>query len=214
MRARWLLISIGLVAARAEIIDRIAVTIDNLVITESEVVREIRLTALLNGDELDLSPDARRKAADRLVEQKLIRKEIELGRYVEPAPAEVEPLLQQIRAQRFQTPQQYTDALKKYGITEQDLKAHLLWQTTLIRFIDVRFRPGIQISDDEIRQYSAKQRPAVANQAGPDGTVDLDGVREKIEQALISERIDKQMDEWLQETKKRAKIEFRAEAFQ
>ena len=73
---------------RAEVIDRIAVTLDNQIITESEVAREIRLTAFLNGDPLDFSPEARRKAAGRLVEQKLIRREIDLGRYLEPSKEE------------------------------------------------------------------------------------------------------------------------------
>src|ERR1035438_8233584 len=41
----------------------------------------------------------------------------------------------------------------EYGVTEPELKTRLLWQLTLVRFIDVRFRPGIQIGDDDIRNY-------------------------------------------------------------
>jgi len=88
-------------ASRAEIIDRIAVTLDNQVITSSEVTLEIRLTAFLNGDPLDFSPGARQKAAGRLIEQKLIRREIQIGRYTAPSPEEVEPMLKEIQGQRF-----------------------------------------------------------------------------------------------------------------
>ena len=214
---RWLSLIMSILLlppAIAEIIDRIAVTVENQVITESEIMHEIRLTAFLNGEKLDFSPDAKRKAAGRLVEQKLIRREIDLGRYVQPDPAEVEPVLKQVLAQRFQTPQQYQDALKEYGITEEDLKAHLLWQTTLVRFIDVRFRPGVQVSDEEVRQYVAKEFPALQKQAGAGDYTDLDGVRQKIEQAIVAQKIDQQMDQWLEETKKRTRIEYRPEVFQ
>ena len=42
-------ILIACLAVAAEIIDRIAVTVDNRVITESEIMRQIRITAFLNG---------------------------------------------------------------------------------------------------------------------------------------------------------------------
>jgi len=199
--------------SRAEVIDRIAVTLDNQVITESEMLREIRLAAFLNGDALDFSADAKRKAADRLVEQKLIRKEIELGHYVAPAPAEVEPMLKQIQSQRFENLKAYREAVEKYGVTEDDLKSHLIWQATLLRFIDVRFRPGIQISDSEIHQYFDKELPSLEKQAGRNRRLSLDELRDKIEETLTDERIDKQMDDWLKEARKRTRVNYRDEVF-
>ena len=84
MCARVLLCFVVLLpGAHAEVIDRIAVTLDNQVITQSEILREMRLTAFLNGDPLDLSGESRKKAAGRLIEQKLIRKEIEAPQYLE-----------------------------------------------------------------------------------------------------------------------------------
>src|SRR5262249_49424474 len=62
-----------LCAGRAEIIDRVAVVVGNRVITESEILREVRLTAFLNGAPLDFSAASKRKTAERLVEQRLIR---------------------------------------------------------------------------------------------------------------------------------------------
>ncbi|HYL37257.1 MAG TPA: hypothetical protein VEV17_15170 [Bryobacteraceae bacterium] len=199
---------------RAEIIDRVAVTLDNQVITESEILREIRLTAFLNGDPLDFSPEVKRKAAARLIEQKLIRKEIELGRYTEPNPAETESSLRDIQIKRFPSAREYREALEKYGVTEKDLKAHLAWQITLLRFIDARFRPGIQVSDDEVRRYFEKHLPELEKQAGPANQVHFEDVRGRIEEALINQRVDKELNDWLDETRKRAHIQLRQEAFQ
>src|ERR1700738_1095963 len=53
-------------AAMAVVVDRIAVTVDNDAITESEVIQDIRITDFLNGAPLDFSPAARRAAAERL----------------------------------------------------------------------------------------------------------------------------------------------------
>lgn len=199
--------------ARSEIIDRVAVIVGNQVITASEIIREIRLTAFQNGAPPDFSSASRRKAANRLIEQKLIRKEMELGRYPQPAPADVQTLLEQTKKQRFKSEELYREALAQYGIGEQDLKAQLVLQATLLRFIDIRFRPGIRVSAEEIRTYFNKELPELQKKAPQGQKVSLDEFRDKIEEALTDERIDKQMDEWLQETRKRTRITFNEEAF-
>jgi hypothetical protein len=143
MRRILLMSSLLLTSVRAEIIDRIVVSVGNQVVTASEVRRELQMTAFLNGAEMDLSADTRRKATERLIEQKLIRKEMEVGRYPGPSAADTEPLLQQVREQRFKSNEEYLKALAKYGISEPDLKGQLLWQLTVLRFVEFRFRvPG------------------------------------------------------------------------
>lgn len=143
---------------RAEIIDRIVVSVGSQVVTASEIRREIQMAAFLNGTEPDFGPDSRRKATERLIEQKLIRKEMEVGRYPGPSAAETEPLLQQVREQRFKSNDEYLQALQKYGISEPDLKAQLLWQLTVLRFIDFRFRvPGETAGEAQANQEIDKQ---------------------------------------------------------
>ena len=61
--------------AQAEVLDRIAVTVGKQVITESEILRDLRVAAFIDGKPPDMSPAAKRKSADRLVEQILILQE-------------------------------------------------------------------------------------------------------------------------------------------
>ncbi len=68
----------------AEIIDRIVITVGNQVITQSQVDDEIRVTAFLNHEKVDLSAAARKQAASRLIEQALIKREMDLSRYPLP----------------------------------------------------------------------------------------------------------------------------------
>lgn len=200
--------------ARAVIIDRIAVTLDNQAITASEIILEIRITAFLNGDALDFSPDARRKAANRLVEQKLIRREMQVGRYTSPSPEEVEPMLNEIRAQRFPGAGEYGEALAKYGISEEELKSHLLWQLTLLHFIEIRFRPAVEVTDAQIQAYFNQNLAELQKRAGTSRKLTLDDLRDQIRGILTEQGADKQLDEWLAEARKRTRIEFHEEAFQ
>ena len=215
MTARVVLLFGFLAAASpAEVIDRIAVTVDNQVITASEITLEIRLTAFLNGDKLDFSPEARRKAANRLIEQKLIHREMQVGRYAAPAPEEVDPMLKGIKAQRFSSAEEYREALARYGISEEELKAHLLWQLTLLGFLAVRFRPAVEVTEAQIQSYFERNLAELKAQAGPAKKLTLDDVRDQIRRILTDEAVDKQLDDWLAEARKRSRIEFHQEAFQ
>ena len=150
----WLLAL--LVSAHAEIIDRIAVSVGQSVITESELVQQIRLIAVQNGQPPDLSKANMRVVAGKMVEQILIRKEIQANKYMALENANPEPLMEGIRKQ-YPGAAAYQSALTAYGITEDELKKQLQWQITLLQFVDVRFRPGVQVADADIHDYYDKQ---------------------------------------------------------
>jgi hypothetical protein len=178
--------------AAAGVVDRVAVVVGDAVITESEVLDELRLTEFLNSQPLDTGVEQRRAAAERLVDQQLIRKEMTIGHYPEPSAAEADAVLQNFRQQHFRTDAEFRAALEKYSITEDQLKRHLLWQGTVMRFTDVRFRPGIPGPPEQ-----------TADRASGGATVPPSGAD-----------VDQQMDAWLQEARKAVRITFKTGAFQ
>jgi hypothetical protein len=208
MRARLALcLLLTAAAAAAEIIDRIAVSVGTQVITTSDLEREIRVTAFLAGAKPDFSPSARRTTAGRMVEQRLVRRELELSRYQSPDAAEAERALAAFKQTHYPVPAAYEKALAEYGLTDADVRTEILWALTLDRFIDVRFRPGVQIPDEEIAAYFEKQvRPTQP-------AAQLDDLRDQIEQLLVRQRADQGLDIWLQEAKSRVAIEYRDEVF-
>jgi hypothetical protein len=137
---------LAVVAAHGGIIDRIAVTVDKQVITESDVIRYLRVAAFLDQKPVDLSPAARREAAGRLVDQILILHEAADSHFTLPAKEDA-PNLVDLQKPQFGTPEEYRAALAKYQISEADLADHLLAGLKALRFTDLRFRPEIQISD-------------------------------------------------------------------
>src|SRR5271168_566282 len=97
---RRLLYSVLVVAAcQAEIIDRLAVTVGKEVITESDVIRDLRISAMLDQKPVDLSGPEKRKAADRLVDQALILKEAAFIRVAMPSLEDQDRMLQQVKTQ-------------------------------------------------------------------------------------------------------------------
>jgi hypothetical protein len=199
---------------RADIIDRIAVSVGSRVITTSDLDREIRVTAFLNGIKPDFTSAGKRATVERMVEQKLIHNELENARYPVPAAAEVEPELAQFKARFFTDDSAYQQALSAAGITGQDVKDELLWQRTLLLFIDIRFRPGVQVSDQEIQDYFDKTVAPTARLAHPNETPKLEDYRDQIEQTLIGQKVDHDMDAWLQAARRRTQIVYHQEAVQ
>jgi peptidyl-prolyl cis-trans isomerase SurA len=208
----WMSIIWAALAAHAEIVDRIAVSVGHSVITEADLQKETRVTAFLNGEKPDFSAENKRRTAERMVDQTLLRGELELSRFPLPTAAETAATLKEVK-DHYPNDAAWRRALAEYGISEADLRARLTWQLTLVRFIDIRFRPGIQIGDDEIRNYFNEHLRPELEKTHPGRTPSAENYRDSIEQTLISQAADKQVEEWLQQARRRARITFHEEVF-
>jgi hypothetical protein len=214
MRSRALLLMLALAAVcRAEIIDRIAVTVGRRVITQSDIVMEIRLSAFMNQSEPDFGPASRKKTAERLVERALLENEMEAGNYPAPTPAEVQTQLDTFKKERFPTEDAYPKALARYGIREEDLKRYLSEQLAVLRFIDARFGPGVQILDADVRDYYDEHFVKEWENKSGTPVPSLDEVRSRIEDILREEQVDRLMNNWLKEARERTRIDYKPEAF-
>jgi len=198
----------------AEIIDRIAASVGNLVITASDLDRQIRVAAFLNRTQPDFSPASRRAMAERMVDQKLILRELDNSRYPAPAAAEVDPIFEKFKKDNFASDEEYRRALADDGVSEQDVRDQLLWERRLLLFIDVRFRPGVQVSAQDIEDYFTRVVEPAARAAHPDQPVTLDSYRAQIEEKLTGDRVDQQMNAWLANAKRRTDVVFHEEALQ
>jgi hypothetical protein len=199
-------------AAPAEIIDRIAVTVENQPIAESKVLEELRLTAFLNGEKAEITAEAKRAAAGRLVEQELIRREMQLTQYPPPDPEEVEALLAAI-VKPFGSEAAFNEALKNHGIAKEELRQVLERQAAVLRFIDLRFRPEVQVIEPDIRlYYDTVLVPEFEKKNMPPPP--YDEARTQCEEAIVGQRVDKRVDSWLAETKERTRIHYEEDAFQ
>src|SRR5581483_2423618 len=202
----WILVLLSTSFLSAEIIDRIAITVSSQVITESQVDEEIRVTDFLNRDPLNLSLDARKQAAARLIEQALIRHEMELSRYPLPELADAAESLQSLKAM-YPSQAEFQKALDEYGITVDELTRRLWWQLTLLRFIDYRFRPGIQIPAADVQAYY-RQQLSDWQKKGIEKVPTFEDSRDQIEEILTQKRIDQALDQWIKDTRAQVAINY------
>jgi len=209
------LLAIPLLAAlHADIIDRIVASVDNLVITRSDIERQIRVTALQEGVKPDLSARHKRATLETLIDQKLIQRDLGNSRYPLPNPAELNPAIEQFKRDHFPSEAEYRRVLAEYCITEQDFRDLLLWQRTLLSFIEVRFESGVQLTGQEVSDYFEKTVKPAAEAAHPGQAVTLDDYRSQIEKKLQADRGDRELDSWLKSARRRARIIVHKEALQ
>jgi hypothetical protein len=203
---------LGSLLTGAVVIDRVAVIVGNRVIKTSDIDRNVRVSQFMNGEPLNLSEAEKRKVADRLVVQELIWQEMKSGGYSQPTDQDVNAYLQQLVRDRFKGSEaQLRSALAKYGLTEDQLRKYLLWQLTVLRFIDQRFRPGVLVTDDDVRAYYEQHREEL-QKAYPQNN-SIEALDAKIREIIVGERVNQAFEEWLEQTRARTRIEYRNAAF-
>jgi hypothetical protein len=181
--------------ARAELIDRIAVSVGNRVITQSDLERQIRVIAFQNGAKPDLSPANKHAVAEKMIQQKLIQRELESSRCCPLPPSWCPPSK---NSSRHTSPTPTTISARWPNTSEQDLLDVLLWERQLLRFIELRFETGIQVTTQEVDAYALQKNLPAAD----------------AEHALIADRADVQVDQWLLDVRKRTEVIMHEEALQ
>jgi len=193
--------------AFSTIIDRIAVIVGSSIVKDSDIDRDLRVAAFLDGAPLDLSKEARKKAAKRLIDQIFIRREIRLGDYSAATPEEASQQLDALKKQKFKTNAAFQNALARYGLTEADLRAQFQWQLTVLLFIDARFKPAVLVSDQEIERYYGAHRAELAREHP--GKTSLHDLEDTVRNILTGEKVNQLFFSWLDEQRQGVKIEFR-----
>jgi hypothetical protein len=214
MIARWsLAICLAVVGLPgAVIVDRVAVIVDKRVIKLSEIQRDLRVTEFLNREPLRIDADAKRKSAERLIDQMVIAEDMTRSGYGRPSESEADATLSQLEQDRFGgSAAGMRKELVRYGLTVPELREQLLWQLTVLRFIDERFRRGVQIGDDQVRSYYDQHVAALKRQYP--GDYRFETLEPKIRESLEGEAVNKNFEQWLDGARKRAHIEYRPEAF-
>jgi hypothetical protein len=201
------------VLSGAVVLDRIAVIAGTHVIKLSDIDQDIRLTDFLNRVPLNLSPAARREAAERLITQQIIRDDIVSGGYRRPPESEAIQLEADLNRDRYDgSEQRLRDVLKLYGLTEPELREQLLWQITVLQFIDQRFRGGVVVTDDDVRGYYDQHIADLRRQYPKDSS--FEALAPRIRTTLEGQRVNQGLNEWLDQARKNERVEFKPGAFE
>lgn len=202
-------------AANGEVIDRVAVSFGHEVVTLGAIRRQLRMTAYLSGKPPEDSPEARRAAAERLIDQALVKREMDLSRYSPIPMADVRKNVEEYREKLGLTPERFAEELARYSFTLDEFVDEIYWQATLLRFVQFRFSPSVQVSEDEIQEYYEREyAPRLRAMAPGQEPPPLDEVRERVAGILTSQKENAVLEQWLRQGRQLSRIRYHEEAFQ
>jgi hypothetical protein len=195
--------------ARGETLDRIAVTVGRHVISEQDVLQDIRLSAFIDSKQPGFSVEQKRKAADRLIDQYLVLQDAASTRTPMPSAADAAAILEPIKA-RYPSDQEYRSALAQARITDAELAEHLLAGLRMLRYTDLRFRPEVEISEDALHAYYDK---LTANAGDNSARPAFEASRNDIEKLLTEQQTMQALDRWLSMARGETSIVFHEAPF-
>jgi hypothetical protein len=191
---------------RAEVIDRIVAVVGQQAITASEVELQLRLEALFNREPLEITDEKRRRALQRLIAVRVIQSEAIMAGFLSTSEQDVQLRLQQARRQGYANGLGFEQALKESGLREQDVAD--FWRQVIgyERFKDFRFKTGLEISPEAVTAYYEKNVVAEFKKEDQGAAPPLAEFYDPVEQAVIEERANEMLDEWLKETRPQTRI--------
>lgn len=210
MYIRYLIFAILLIcnslARAAETLDRLVATVNGHAILQSDWNDELRYECFMSGRaQRDLTPEDRRAAFERLIDQELLREQIGSTDFT---PATSEQVAAQVDDLKKQYPQEHKgqswpDALAASGMTESDVTSHVGAELNSLRQVDARFRPSIQIDNASIQDY---YRQELLPKLPPGEKISLTEATPKIRELLIQKRINELLTSWLDTLRSQAQI--------
>ena len=183
-------------------LDRLVAVVNGTVILESDVDEERRLAAFQPFRD-NRRNSTREQMIARLIDRTLILQQARIQSGGDVTDQQVE---EQLMALRKEIPackayQCATDAgwqrfVKDQGFTMEELKKRWRERMEVLHFIEVRFRSGIQISDEEIRTYyNNTLLPQYASQKAT--APKLETISDRIQEILLQQQVGNLLSDWL-----------------
>jgi peptidyl-prolyl cis-trans isomerase SurA len=181
-------------AASTAVVDRIVATVNGHVILQSEWDEELSYEAVLAGKQLTAFTDDDRKAAlDRLIDQELLAEQMATANFAKASETDAEA---QVAQARNQSGNAWTGALAEFRLTEKEVVDHVRRQLDVMRLVDARLRPAVQIDSGSVEAYYRDQFVPQLQRTGS-AKVALDDVSDKIRDLLTEQRVNELLVSWL-----------------
>ena len=192
-----LCMALALPSEAGQVIDRVVTNVNGHVVLQSDWEQEVAFEAFSNARDPDSFTSAERNAAlNRLIDRELLREQL---RPSQPAPPE--QVAARVAEVRKLHPDCTTDdgwraKLQRYGLTQSALEKRLAEQTQLMRLVEDRLRPAIQIDQQAVETYYHDQLLPDMKRAGSRATP-LTEVFGRIKDLLAERKMNELLSGWL-----------------
>lgn len=204
LKSRWLsLFAFFVVLSGDGLIDRVLATVNGEVVTESDVRWELALDP--DVQPLDLSVENRRTMLERIIDQRILVQEATKVPQIPPNDAEIQGYIRTSLVERFGSQEAFRARIRKVGLDFATLREIVTRRLSLMKYIEFRFRSFVIIPPEEIeRYYNEVAVPRMKNRGNE--TRSLEEMRTQIENTLAGEKINSELDQFLDEARARAQI--------
>jgi hypothetical protein len=200
-------------ASAPEVLDKAVAVVNNHAILSSDLDEEIRLSVLDpgRGGEGVLT---HKRALEQLISRTLIQQQIrqEDAQATEPSQSEMNARLMQLRKeipacirQNCASDAGWKVFLAVHDLTQERVEAYLRYRVEILRFIELRFRQGIQISQQEIETYY--HDILLPQYAAGEAVPSLDAVAPRIQEILLQRQVNVLFDDWLKNLRQQGDVE-------
>lgn len=188
-------------AEKGVLLDRIVAVVNGDIILESDVAEELRFEEIQPYRETQTV--SRDTVIQRLIDRDLILQQAELEPEDKVPDQDLDAQLITLRKD-IPACKEYncvTDAgwnkyLAAHGFTESEFSDRWRKRMELLKFIEVRFRNGITITDDQIKTYydnTMLPEYAKRNVTPPK----MDTISKRIEEVLLQQQVGRLLEDWL-----------------
>jgi hypothetical protein len=186
-----------------QLVDRIAVRIEDDIIAESAIRELIAYQQLM-----DERSETRVEALQHLIDQWIFQTEAATAQFPQPGEMQVKDEYDLV-VKRFPSSEAFHARLAALGLPESALRRMIRDEIYLSRFLDYKFRPAAQVDPGQIEKYykeTLSSELAAKGQPVPP----LADVTDQIREILIERDINERSSRWLEETRARLKIDIAA----
>jgi peptidyl-prolyl cis-trans isomerase SurA len=205
----WVMSALTPPAAHAgQVIDRIVATVNGHILLQSDWDEAMCYEALLNGKAISqFTDDDRRGVLDRLIDQELLGEQAKSAYFQHATEDEAKSRVAEARKAypEAATADGWQLKLARFGLSEKDVIAHVQQQIDLMRLVDARLRPAVQIDSKSIEAYYRERFVPQLKQPGA-GDVPPADVAAKIRELLTEEKVNELMISWLQSLRSESKV--------
>ena len=201
--AAAILASAGL---RAEIVDGVAAIVGNYAITRSEIDSQLRLEAMLNRTDPDVSRAARADALDRLVDRRLILQDLAVTPFLAAQPAEAARVMRDLKAERYLGGRDFPSTLAHYGLTEAECRAFVEERIAFERYVSFRFKTGLDAEEPAVEAYY-RDEYLPRQRARGEPVEPLESMLDAITRLLLERRATRLIEERLKELRSLGRVD-------
>jgi hypothetical protein len=187
-------------ALAQETVDRIVARVENDIVLWSDIRTLSRYQQFVDG-----KSETDGEILRRLIDQWIVRTEVDVAHFPHPSDADVDRGLQRL-LKSFPSPAEYEARKKSIGLSDAEIRGMVASQLYFNNYLDSRFRPGVLVDAKAIEEFYQTGIVPVAKARGQEPP-SLEAARDAIQEALVQRGINEQADRWLKESRLRLHIE-------